>query len=129
MTHDEAEQVLGVLVGATTGWRDAPDETFRFYLAQIKAMRDAETALEAVTEIGATWDEARRPPVSTVNGAYQRILTRRAMAMTELPAPAATSLERGRVIAHEAYIAECKRQGNDPRPEMVDAILAGIGSG
>ena len=142
MTHTEAERLLGVLAGGTSGWSSAPDETFQVYLYQFGQMADTEAAFAAVTHIIETWGEARRPPVSAIRQAYQQILVRRAMERPALVSrsPEPVTLEQGRLIAARAYRDECaKRPARDPHvlsgyrttapsARTLNALLGSIGS-
>lgn len=137
MTQQEAEQMLGIIVGATSGWRDAPDETFQFYTRALSALRDVDVARVAVDELCATWSEARRPPVAQINAAYSTVFRREQMSRPQLPAPTAhvCTIDEGRRIAAHAYAQECERRRDDdplvlsgfrkqePSPKHLSALL------
>ena len=141
MTHSEAEQLLGLLAGATSGWANAPDDTFRTYTRQLTTLSDPALALEAVEHIIATWTEPRRPPVAVVFGAYNTVAKRHAMERPALPPPShnLVSVPEGRKVAARAYTEACARRTPDdihivsgfrstePSQRMLDGFLGLVG--
>lgn len=136
MTHTDAEQLLGLLVGGTTGWGQASDETIVLYTRALCAFRDDTAAYDAVHQIIDTWSEARRPPIAAINAAYTDVMRRQQMTRPALPtAGGVVSLDEGRRIAARAYAAECERRPDDdplirrrfrsrePRASVLNAFL------
>lgn len=117
MTRDEAERLLGLLIGGTGGWNTAPDETLVFYTRAIAQFRDVDAAAAAVHDVCMTWTEARRPPIAEINRAYSAQMRRRSLeAVPELlPGPVGriVPVEVGRQIAARAYADECARRDSD----------------
>lgn len=138
MTHDQAERILGLLVGGTPGWNSASDETFAIYTNQIGTLHDADIALAAVEHIIQTHPGPARPTVAQVFSEYRTEARRRTMNAPTLP-PAPTrivSVREGRQIAARAYANQCRsrdpetdvhiRSGfrsNEPAPDFLDAML------
>lgn len=130
MSEDEAQRILSVLVGATSGWQNAPDETFRFYLAQIGTLKDVEAAQAAAHEVGRTWTEPRRPPIAELNRAYTAYLRQRAIntPTRALHASAGTvDVAEGRRIAYAAYEQTVKAANREPRTQVIESLLGSIG--
>lgn len=129
MTHTEAQQLLGVLVGATTGWTNAADETFVSYTNAIAGL-DLDVATFTVDRIVRTWDEPRRPPIATILAAYRSEMRRLELERPTLEAAVGlpVSVGEGRRIAARAYQAECQRRGREPNERVMDRMLGLIGN-
>jgi len=141
MTHAEAEQLLGILVGGTSGWTSAADETFQVYTNQMSTLRDVELAAEAVEQLIRTWTDARRPSVAAIFSAYRDCARRHEMDRPALPPVHGRipPLDEGRRIAAQAYANECAARpvddalvasgwrSHEPSSRTVDSLLGIIG--
>ena len=141
MTHTEAERLLGILIGGTSGWTNAPDETLSIFLSQLCRLADAQSAYTAIDRIVQTWGEARRPPVALILAEYQTVMRRHALEQVALnPAPShIPTLTAGRQIAARNYHDEATSRPDDdihvlsgwrktgPSPRTLDALLGIIG--
>ena len=141
MNPSEAQSLLGLLIGGTPGWTNAPDETLIIYTTKLQGLNDTQTAHTAIMHLIDTWDQPRRPPVATLLATYQTIVRRNAMARPTLGAAPHTVLEldEGRRVAARAYAQECAARPHDdihvmsgwrttePSPKTLDALLGIIG--
>lgn len=138
MTHNEAERILGLLVGGTPGWNSAPDETFTVYSNQISTLHDVTIALAAVETIIRTHPGPARPTVAQLFNEYRTEARRRAMDAPALPSPSTNivTIREGRAIAARAYAAQCRSRdpetdvhilsgwrSNEPSSAFLDAML------
>lgn len=124
MRDDEAVQILGLLVGVTTGWND---EAVVAYAAEIRQQSDPAAMLVAVQHIARTWTEARRPPLGTILEQYRTELSRRQPAPVREIGGRRVSPAEGIEIARRAYEDECRLLGKAPRFDLFDRIAGTIG--
>jgi hypothetical protein len=141
MTHDHAQQILGILVGGTGGWNSASDETLAIYAEQISTLEHFDIAAQAVYEIIGTWTDARRPPVAVVYAAYRSEARREAMTTPQLTGGSSQIITaaEGRRAAAFAYAKECAKRldsdplivagdrTNQPSESVIDSLLGSIG--
>jgi len=141
VTHTEAERLLGILIGGTSGWTNAADESLTIYLNQLCRLADAQSAYTAIDRIIQTWGEARRPPVALILSEYQTVMRRPALDRVALipSLRALPSFTAGRQIAARNYHDEATTRTPDdihvmsgwrkqaPSPRILDALLGIIG--
>lgn len=123
MRDDEAVNILGLLVGTTTGWND---EAVVAYAAEMRTHHDPAAMLVAVQHIARTWTEARRPPLATILDAYRTELARRQPAPTREIGGRRVPPEEGILIARTAYEDECRRLGKRPNDYLFDRIIRSV---
>lgn len=127
MTSEEALTLLGLLVGATTGWDHAADSTFDEYQRQFEMLDSAAAGHAAVQAVVKTWDRPVRPPWAAVYREYLAACRREIMDHKQLPGTDGliVSPAEGRQIAARAYAAHCRRVGREPNWAYFDR-MAGV---
>lgn len=128
MKPDLAEELVGLLVGATTGWND---DSVMLYIRHMDSLAEERAAITAVTRLVNTWTGTSRPTWGAIRAEYDREVQREMMLRAGLPASThgVVPVPEGRIIAGDAYVAECKRQGREPNLELFARMIGAIGPG
>lgn len=120
MNRNDAAAVVGWLMSTTTGWNDQSVEA---YATAIQQWSDLPAAITAAKLVSETWSERSRPPLAVVRAAYDREKQRRdEVSMTSLPSAPPCDPIKGRQIAADAYVAECRRAGREPNWSLFNRL-------
>jgi hypothetical protein len=121
---EQAAAALRPLVIATDGWTQ---EAITYYVDELVRLEDGEALAAACVAVARWWKAGRRPPLAEVLDAYRVETQRRAaLAPRELTEGRVVDLAAARLIASQAYAAECVRQGREPNWTTFERVLGGV---
>lgn len=136
LTENDAWDLMGKLVVATTGWSDS-DLVTEYVGLMTNRWSDLPAATAAINMVCETWVQLARPPWAVLHGAYRSAVHRTAMERPAISTPGhLVSVREGRAIAAKAYERECRSRdpetdihilsgfrSNVPNPEYLDRLL------
>jgi hypothetical protein len=125
MTEDDANRCLGHVIGVGFGWTD---EVVESYIEALMKFPRVDLMERVAEQLALEWDRPSRIPMGKFTEGYKALQRQEAMdsppALTE--GGAIPSVKRGREIAANAYVQECKQQGRDPDWDFVDKLIGQV---
>jgi hypothetical protein len=132
MNTESAARLVGLLIGATTGWSDDShgSAAAKLYIERIAdKWTDLVVAERAIDNIVRSWTKPSRPPWGALQREYDEQMRRAVMdraAITPGLAGRQVPPSEGRKAAAAEYARDCKRRGKEPNWTFFDRLAGTV---